>query len=370
MDLLPNNVQTKLQPTLSPADDATMREIRSAFVASLGERFDASQPSHVALLEDLWYAGHRAKRLYYDEEQQRRTVAGGSYTPPPALSPPSRNGYGSTEVSPARPSASSAGDAGSAHAPPGLLDQDLPPFLTHVDPVVEPPTTTTTAADAAAPPLLNAWRSEAWKQFGFQGIDPATDFRGGGLLSLSQLVYLGTTYPLAYAMMFVKEEYPFAVAGINITAFLNTLLDLFPATDGAHRIASLQAHWQRSYSAAQAKVHVCRWLCAAWRHARSPDNIVPVTSSSAIIVSDDVDVASRGNPRDAAALAAVQLMLGDLYTSCCCLVHEEWTLSKRNLMEFQQVMAKGTKKFVDLVKCCETLHEAQLRLPNQPRSGA
>lgn len=33
-------------------------------------------------------------------------------------------------------------------------------------------------------------KSEAWTKLGFQGKDPATDFRGGGFLALQQLVYL------------------------------------------------------------------------------------------------------------------------------------------------------------------------------------
>ncbi|EPZ37025.1 Engulfment/cell motility, ELMO domain-containing protein [Rozella allomycis CSF55] len=34
-----------------------------------------------------------------------------------------------------------------------------------------------------------------WKSLGFQGKDPATDFRGMGLLGLSQLIFFGNEYP-------------------------------------------------------------------------------------------------------------------------------------------------------------------------------
>jgi len=36
-------------------------------------------------------------------------------------------------------------------------------------------------------------KSEEWKKLGFQGLDPCTDFRGGGLLALQQLVYFAET---------------------------------------------------------------------------------------------------------------------------------------------------------------------------------
>lgn len=36
--------------------------------------------------------------------------------------------------------------------------------------------------------------SEQWKLLGFQGTDPATDFRGMGLLGLEQLVYFSENH--------------------------------------------------------------------------------------------------------------------------------------------------------------------------------
>ena len=36
--------------------------------------------------------------------------------------------------------------------------------------------------------------SEKWTDIGFQGKDPSTDFRGMGLLSLENLVFLATVY--------------------------------------------------------------------------------------------------------------------------------------------------------------------------------
>jgi hypothetical protein len=37
--------------------------------------------------------------------------------------------------------------------------------------------------------------SDKWKDIGFQGKDPRTDFRGGGHLSLLGLLYVVDNYP-------------------------------------------------------------------------------------------------------------------------------------------------------------------------------
>lgn len=42
---------------------------------------------------------------------------------------------------------------------------------------------------------LRSRESEQWSSIGFQGRDPATDFRGLGVLSLSNLVYYSRQYP-------------------------------------------------------------------------------------------------------------------------------------------------------------------------------
>jgi len=79
------------------------------------------------------------------------------------------------------------------------------------------------------PPL----KSELWKEMGWQGTDPSTDFRGGGLISLENLIFFARNYPKSFQMLLNKVqgqrsdwEYPFAVAGINISFMLVQMLDL------------------------------------------------------------------------------------------------------------------------------------------------
>ncbi|KAM0823313.1 hypothetical protein ACQ4PT_070958 [Festuca glaucescens] len=75
--------------------------------------------------------------------------------------------------------------------------------------------------------------SEQWKEMGWQGKDPSTDFRGGGFISLENLLFFARNYSKSFQELLRKQngdraiwEYPFAVAGVNITFMLIQMLDL------------------------------------------------------------------------------------------------------------------------------------------------
>mmetsp|Transcript_33473 Transcript_33473/g.64113 ORF Transcript_33473/g.64113 Transcript_33473/m.64113 type:complete len:289 (-) Transcript_33473:512-1378(-) len=72
-----------------------------------------------------------------------------------------------------------------------------------------------------------------WKDMGWQGTNPATDFRSAGLISLQHLLYLGERHPRTFQRLLNKEEgtrseweYPFAVGGVNISFMLTEMLQL------------------------------------------------------------------------------------------------------------------------------------------------
>ncbi|KAG1338251.1 ELMO domain-containing protein A [Cocos nucifera] len=79
------------------------------------------------------------------------------------------------------------------------------------------------------PPL----KSDLWKEMGWQGSDPSTDFRGGGFISLENLIYFAENYQDSFHRLLHKQngtraawEYPFAIAGINISYTLVQMLEL------------------------------------------------------------------------------------------------------------------------------------------------
>ncbi|XP_054813616.1 uncharacterized protein LOC129314262 isoform X3 [Prosopis cineraria] len=75
--------------------------------------------------------------------------------------------------------------------------------------------------------------SDQWKDMGWQGPNPSTDFRGCGFISLENLLFFARTYPASFQRLLFKQgghratwEYPFAVAGINVSFMLIQMLDL------------------------------------------------------------------------------------------------------------------------------------------------
>ncbi|KAG0368435.1 hypothetical protein BGX24_002833 [Mortierella sp. AD032] len=71
---------------------------------------------------------------------------------------------------------------------------------------------------------LDGRYTKQWGEIGFQGKDPATDFRGMGMLGLDDLVYYAKYYPMSskHALECSHDPiswYSFAIVGINITAF-------------------------------------------------------------------------------------------------------------------------------------------------------
>ncbi|KAL6969275.1 hypothetical protein U1Q18_028998 [Sarracenia purpurea var. burkii] len=81
--------------------------------------------------------------------------------------------------------------------------------------------------------VLRGLVSEQWKDMGWQGRDPSTDFRGAGFISLENLLFFAKIFSTSFQHLLKKQggkraawEYPFAVAGLNITFMLMQMLDL------------------------------------------------------------------------------------------------------------------------------------------------
>lgn len=75
-------------------------------------------------------------------------------------------------------------------------------------------------------------KSDRWKSIGFQGPNPATDFRGAGLFGLQNLHYLVHIEPRIVRRMTRSEHMspehylPFAITGLNMTFMLLQTLNL------------------------------------------------------------------------------------------------------------------------------------------------
>jgi hypothetical protein len=76
---------------------------------------------------------------------------------------------------------------------------------------------------------LKTRRTNQWQDIGFQGDDPATDFRGMGILSLEQLCFFAQfdAHNCQRSLKISLDPrigFPFAICGITITAMLRELL--------------------------------------------------------------------------------------------------------------------------------------------------
>lgn len=72
--------------------------------------------------------------------------------------------------------------------------------------------------------------SPNWGDVGFQGKDPATDFRGQGLLGLTNILFLAQSHPNECLRMIQQHSvgFPFSIAVINISLYLIQLLEKYP----------------------------------------------------------------------------------------------------------------------------------------------
>ncbi|XP_062836968.1 ELMO domain-containing protein 2 isoform X2 [Anolis carolinensis] len=76
---------------------------------------------------------------------------------------------------------------------------------------------------------LRARISKQWCDIGFQGDDPKTDFRGMGMLGLTNLLYFSKHYPREARQILVRSNnpklgYSYAIVGINLTEMAYSLL--------------------------------------------------------------------------------------------------------------------------------------------------
>lgn len=66
------------------------------------------------------------------------------------------------------------------------------------------------------------FKSEEWIKYGFQNKNPSTDFRGGGVLSLTQMIIFARNNRdiVVKDMINPQNDFFFALSAINVTFFL------------------------------------------------------------------------------------------------------------------------------------------------------
>ncbi|CAJ1988283.1 ELMO/CED-12 family [Leishmania donovani] len=155
--------------------------------------------------------------------------------------------------------------------------------------------------------------SDRWKEMGFQGTDPSTDFRGAGIFGLAQLVYLVEHHPEQWSAI-LTPDFMAAAAGLNVTMRLATLLGINSSLN------QFSSSVLSTYSAREARLRLCRF-----------------------IFDPSVDVATQ--------------RLSEVYCFAMRLLHYRWMRSTRNIMELNQQLSNMYTELDRLLFLCNTLEE-------------
>ncbi|GMP82374.1 hypothetical protein CsSME_00036708 [Camellia sinensis var. sinensis] len=130
---------------------------------------------------------------------------------------------------------------------------------------------------------LHGLVSDQWKEMGWQGKDPSTDFRGAGFISLENLLFFAKTFSTSFQCLLKKQggkraawEYPFAVAGVNITFMIMQMLDLDASNEK-----------NISYSECKIFDQVTHTHTHTHTHKMQEDSCNPLVSSMCLEVTDE-----------------------------------------------------------------------------------
>jgi hypothetical protein len=198
-----------------------------------------------------------------------------------------------------------------------------------------------------------SWRSELWKDYGFQGVDPATDFRGAGLLGVRSIIWMCVEEPdISRAML--DGGYPFAIAVINIVM---ALLHIMHITKGKKTCLDTKVN-NANYTAQEARmrlaVMVGEWRCA------SPTPGLPK--------------APRGPGMGSDVISSLEDGLMNATAEACRVLQGEWLRSSRNIMEFNTVLKAAMVRFERLLRDRETYirvsRAIDVKYPEAPLSCA
>jgi len=156
-------------------------------------------------------------------------------------------------------------------------------------------------------------KTKQWGQLGFQGKDPATDFRAGGVFALENLLYLAETYPVLFQLLLRgenhKEKFPLAISGFNLTMMLFEMIGW-----------GMKTTLPETTQAKKAKHTLIR-----------------------ILFANDV--------------TDTQIRFNELYCVVFDLFDQEWLALQANTLDFNQVKAGTKKKFENLAANSSSLQQ-------------
>ena len=209
-----------------------------------------------------------------------------------------------------------------------------------------------------------------WKRFGFQGNDPATDFRGAGVLALRNLLYVAEVCPMLTRAM-LAEEYPFAIAGTNITM---TLLNILRLTKG-RKTCLETAQPNQCYTSLAANYRLSMGVAVG-----EPPTVAVATGVAKLsgeghlgVFSGAVPCSAPASGTAAAAAAAKQdqgflqgsgVVFSEVFCVACYCLQEHWLKSSKNIMEFNTVLKAAKLEIEHWLRDAPTISAFCARMPD------
>ena len=113
--------------------------------------------------------------------------------------------------------------------------------------------------------------SSQWGDLGFQGKDPSTDFRGGGLLGLRHLLYISSAHKKEFRSIISQYnktedmlQYPVCVGGIEISDMLFQMFQIGRYNTGDQKVFRILFDDEKDRALEEMYVSIFKCLNKMW----------------------------------------------------------------------------------------------------------
>ena len=199
---------------------------------------------------------------------------------------------------------------------------------------------------------LPSRKTGEWGKLGFQGKDPATDFRGAGIFGLTNLVYFARMHPNSFRSILCKSSYPFSIAGLSVTNLIFEMMGfgMKPTQDTRVRgkVVGLVFKDENRVSKSEGFDHTSAHVWGVKEKSANAfdlldsdpliavdDIIQPTSSSPPVPVQQTITTTAGGSPIDKSVLVS----FNELYAYVIFTLDKMWNDEGASYMDFPRILA-------------------------------
>lgn len=183
-----------------------------------------------------------------------------------------------------------------------------------------------------------------WTDAGFQGADPSRDFRGGGIYSLLNLIYMSQHYGGVFQRLLHKTdgtrseiEYPFSVAGAHSAPMAFSRARAENPRGKGHAPLCLRDTWSRQ---AAAPLHNRRTnlgpRCAGINITYRLEELIELRAASGAMITRPPQTPAAAS--FARLLALESAAFEELYVAAFQVLDSKWLEARASYMQFPMVL--------------------------------